>query len=40
MNGTRPVTSGDDAIRDLALCQAMIESYRTGRPVDQPTRLA
>jgi predicted dehydrogenase len=40
MNGTRLVTSGADAMRDLALCQAMIESYRTGRPVDQPTRMA
>ncbi len=40
VNGTRPVTSGADAMRDIALCQAIIESSRTGRPVDQPTRPA
>ena len=40
VNGTRPVTSGADAMRDIALCQAIIESYRTGRPIDQPTRSA
>ena len=40
INGTRPLTSGADAMRDIALCQAIIESYRTGRPVDQPTRTA
>ena len=39
-NGTRPVTTGADAMRDIALCQAIIESYRTGRPVDQPSRTA
>lgn len=39
-NGTRPVTSGADVIGDIALCQAIIECYRTGRPVDQPTRAA
>jgi predicted dehydrogenase len=39
-NGTRPVTSGADAMRDIALCQAIIESYRTGRPIEQPTRAA
>jgi predicted dehydrogenase len=39
-NGTRPVTSGADAMRDIALCQAIIESFRTGRPVEQPTRIA
>ena len=40
INGTRPVTSGADAMRDIALCQAIIECYRTGRPIDQPTRTA
>lgn len=39
-NGTRPLTSGADAMRDIALCQAIIESFRTGRPIDQPTRTA
>lgn len=40
INGTQPVTRGADAMRDIALCQAIIESYRTGRPIDQPTRTA
>ena len=39
-NGTRPPTSGADAMRDIALCQAIIESHRTGRPIDQPTQTA
>ena len=30
---------GRDAMRDIALCQAIIECARTGRPIDQPTRL-
>lgn len=39
-NGTRPVTPGTDGMADIALCQAIIESSRTGRPVDHPTRTA
>jgi predicted dehydrogenase len=39
-SGAPPVTSGVDAMRDIALCQAIIESYRSGRPVDNPTRVA
>jgi predicted dehydrogenase len=38
-NGTEPVTSGPDGLRDIALCQAIIESYRRGGPVDKPTSL-
>lgn len=38
--GTPPLTSGTDALRDIALCQAIIESHRTNRPIDQPTRTA
>jgi predicted dehydrogenase len=39
VKGDRPVTSGLDGMRDIALCQAIIESHRTGRPVDHPTRI-
>ncbi len=38
-NGTEPVTSGLDGLRDIALCQAIIESHRRGGPVDKPTSL-
>jgi len=40
VNGTPPLTSGADALRDIALCQAIIESHRTGRPIDHPTESA
>jgi predicted dehydrogenase len=30
-------TPGRDAMRDIALCEAIIECARTGRPVDHPT---
>jgi hypothetical protein len=39
VNGTEPVTSGLDGLRDIALCQAIISSHRQGRPVDHPTAL-
>jgi predicted dehydrogenase len=39
VNATEPVTSGLDGLRDIALCQAMIESHRRAAPVDHPTRL-
>jgi len=34
--GTPPVTSGLDGLRDIALCQSIIESHRKGGPVDHP----
>lgn len=37
VDGTAVATLGHDAMRDIALCQAIIECARTGRPVDQPT---
>ena len=40
VNGTRPLTSGADAVRDIALCQAIIESHLTGRAIDHPTERA
>jgi predicted dehydrogenase len=39
VGGGRPVTSGLDGLRDIALCQAIIESHRRGGPVDHPTRI-
>jgi predicted dehydrogenase len=37
VNGTAPLTSGADAMRVIALCQAIIECARTGRPIDNPS---
>jgi predicted dehydrogenase len=36
VQGTVPATSGRDGLRDIALCEAIIECHRTGRPVDDP----
>jgi predicted dehydrogenase len=38
--GEKPLTGGDDGLRDIALCQAIIEGYRTGRPVDRPASIS
>jgi len=38
--GAAPVTSGRDGLRDIALCQAIIECHRTGGPVGRPTAPA
>ncbi len=35
--GVAPATPAADVIRDIALCQAIIEAHRTGRPVEQPS---
>jgi predicted dehydrogenase len=40
VSGTAPVTSGRDGLRDIALCQAIIECHRRGGPVDRPTAPA
>ena len=37
VNGTQPPTSGADGLRDIALCQAIVECHRTGVPVPDPT---
>ena len=37
ITGERPATSGLDGLRDIALCQAIIESHRRAVPVDSPT---
>jgi predicted dehydrogenase len=39
VTGDEPVTSGADGLRDIALCQAIIESHRQGGPIDQPTSI-
>jgi predicted dehydrogenase len=36
VTGTAPVTSGADALRDIALCQAIIDSHHRGAPVEDP----
>ena len=40
VDGAPIATPGHDAMRDIALCQAIIECSRTGRPIDHPTRIA
>jgi predicted dehydrogenase len=37
VNGTKPKTSADDALHDLALCESIIRSFQTGQPVAQPS---
>jgi predicted dehydrogenase len=39
VNGAALPTPGRDAMRDIALCQAIIECARSGRPIDEPTRV-
>ena len=36
VNDTEPLTTGNDGLADIALCQAIIDSYRLGQPVDDP----
>jgi predicted dehydrogenase len=40
VSGAAPLTPGLDGLRDVALCQAIIECHRKGAPVDDPTGLA
>ena len=40
VQGTRPPTTGSDAMRDIALCQAIIECHRTRRPIERPSEAA
>jgi predicted dehydrogenase len=37
VTGRRPVTAGRDGLRDIALCQAIIECHHRGVPVEDPT---
>lgn len=38
--GQRPVTSGEDGLRDIALCHAIVEVHRNRVPRDRPTFLS
>ena len=38
VTGRPPPTSGRDGLRDVILCQAIIDSHHRGAPVDDPTR--
>ena len=35
--GREPVTTGQDGLRDIMLCQAIIDSHHRGVPLDDPT---
>ena len=35
--GSEPATSGTDALRDVALCQAVVAAHRDRLPRDRPT---
>ncbi|HWH24576.1 MAG TPA: hypothetical protein VNW68_06760, partial [Candidatus Limnocylindria bacterium] len=35
----QPPTSGADSLRDIVLCQRIVEAFRTGRPIERPTEL-
>ena len=37
--GRQPLTSGADALRDIALCQSVIEAYRSRGPRSHPTNI-
>jgi predicted dehydrogenase len=39
VTGRTPVTSAKDALRDIALCQAVVESHRSRLPRDLPTAV-
>jgi predicted dehydrogenase len=39
VTGRAPVTDADDALHDIALCQAIIRSFQTGAPIDHPSRI-
>jgi predicted dehydrogenase len=40
VSGRQPVTSGRDAIHDIALCEAVIGVHRTRTPLDKPSEPA
>jgi predicted dehydrogenase len=39
VEGRAPLTNGDDALRDLALCRSIVEAHRTGAAIDGPTSI-
>ena len=40
VTGRPPPTSGRDGLRDVTLCQAIIDSHHRSAPVDHPTEAA
>jgi len=36
---TPPLTPGEDGLRDIAICQAIIQCFRSRQPVEDPARL-
>jgi predicted dehydrogenase len=39
VSGSAPITSGRDGLRDIALCEAIIECHRRQAPVDEPASI-
>ena len=39
-SGRPPVTSGEDALRDIALCEAIVNAHLARRPLQNPTDAA
>lgn len=39
VEGRPPRTSGADALRDVALCQAIVTAHLEGRPIDDPSEI-
>jgi predicted dehydrogenase len=39
-SGRPPLTSGDDAIRDIALCEAVVDAHLARRPRQNPTDVS
>lgn len=37
--GRSPITDAGDALRDIAVCQAIIHCFRTGAPIDYPSQI-
>jgi predicted dehydrogenase len=38
--GARPVTSGEDSLRDIALCQSIVAAHTGRKPIAEPTNPA
>ncbi|MEY2582528.1 MAG: hypothetical protein QOE09_2377 [Ilumatobacteraceae bacterium] len=39
VTGRAPITDADDALHDIAVCQAIIRGFQTGAPIDHPSRI-
>ena len=40
ITGRTPITSGDDALRDIALCEAVVAAHLSHSACEEPTNLA